>query len=511
MTPGLYDAYYLPPGVAGDGETTVQRFGPPHDAIELRLPVVTPTAIAYWARSIAAARREYLLRRPAAQIHRALERVAERFLDPKSPARENAIAWLARSGRFSAPMVERAIDDTFRPLARGGVTRWVNAELGSAATLDRPTPDRRGVARRATSPEWVFQIYAGNVPGLPVWPLFSALAMKSAVLAKTSSQEPLLAPLLARTIAQEDETLGACIAVAWWKGGTDELDRAALRLAPAVLAFGGESAIAAVARAARADAIMVVHGPKVSVAYVAREALTRAGLKGAASRAALDVALYDQQGCLSPHAFYVERGGEVGPGAFAAALGGALEELRGDIPRGEPGAQAAARIQLYRAQARFDEATGTRGTHVLGASEGTDWTVVYEEGARFEPSPAYRTVRVHSVSGVEEAIGTLAPATRHIEAVGLEARGARRPRLAAALAAIGVPRIAPLGSLQAPTPAGTHGGVHRILQFLRWTTVERMAAKAPAKASAKAPARASASRSSAPRPWRSKRGRPRSK
>ena len=61
MTSGLYDAYYLPRGVAADGESTVQRFGPPHDAIELRLPVVTSAAIAYWARSIAAARREYLL------------------------------------------------------------------------------------------------------------------------------------------------------------------------------------------------------------------------------------------------------------------------------------------------------------------------------------------------------------------------------------------------------------------------------------------------------------------
>ena len=499
MTSGLYDAYYLPRGVAADGESTVQRFGPPHDAIELRLPVVTSAAIAYWARSIAAARREYLLCRPAAQIHRALERVAERFLEPRSAARENAVAWLERSGRFSAPMIARALDDTFRPLARGGVTRWVNAELGGASALDRPMPDRKGVACRATSPEWVFQIYAGNVPGLPVWPLFSALAMKSAVLAKTSSQEPLLAPLLARTIAEEDETLGACIAVAWWKGGTEELDRAALRLAPAVLAFGGESAIAAVARAARPDAIVVVHGPKVSVAYVAREVLTRAALKGAASRAALDVALYDQQGCLSPHAFYVERGGEVGPGAFAAALGGALEELRGGIPRGTPGPHAAAGIQLYRAQARFDEATGTRGTHVLGASEGTDWTVVYEEGARFEPSPAYRTVRVHSVSGVEEVIGVLAPEVRYIEAVGLEARGSRRPRLAASLSATGVPRIAPLGSLQTPTPAGTHGGVHRISQFLRWTTVERMVA------------RASASRPSAPRSRRSTRGKSRSK
>jgi len=64
---------------------------------------------------------------------------------------------------------------------------------------------------------------------------------------------------------------------------------------------------------------VVLQGPKVSVAYVSSASLTRSGLGGLAARAAFDVALYDQQGCLSPHAIYVQRGGEVGPAAFAAA------------------------------------------------------------------------------------------------------------------------------------------------------------------------------------------------
>ncbi len=498
MTRGLFDAFYLPPGVEGDAETTVQRFGPPHDAIELRLPCVTPASLRIWIDSIRAARESRLRCRPAAEIHRALERVAERFLDPDNPARRNAVAWLARSGRFSVPMVERALEDTFRPLAGGGVTRWVAAELGSTLALDRPTPDRRGVLRRAYGPEWMLQVYAGNVPGLPVWPFYSALAMKSALLAKPSSQEPLLAPLLARTIAEEDPDLGACIAVAWWKGGTDELDRAAIQCAPAVLAFGGDTAVASVAREAREDATVVIHGPKVSVGYVARSALTRAGLRRAAARAAYDVALYDQQGCLSPHAFYVERGGEVGPAAFAAALGSELEALRDGLPRSEPGPATAARIQLYRAQARFEEATGERGAHVLGSTEGTDWTVVYDDGARFEPTPAYRTVRVHAVGGVEEVAEALASSARFIETIALEAKGKERRALAASLAATGVPRVAPLGSLQRPLLLGTHGGVYRLLPFLRWTTVEGLG-PGPA-------VRASASRPSGPRSRRSGRG-----
>ena len=472
MTQGLFDAFYLPPALAAEAETTVQRFGPAHDAVELRLLTVTPAAIERWIDGIRAARAEHLANRPAAEIHKALERVAHRFLDPTGPARRNAIAWLARMGRFSTPMIEQALDDTFWPLAGGGVSRWVASELGSADALDAPQPDRRGVLRRAFGPEWMLQVYAGNVPGLPVWPLYSALAMKSALFAKASSQEPVLAALLARAIAEEDEALGDCIAVVWWKGGTVDLDRAAIKDAPAVLAFGGEYAIASVAREAHPEARLVLQGPRVSVSYVSSASLTKANLSPLAQRAAYDVALYDQQGCLSPHAIYVERGGDVGPAAFAAALGAALEALKDGLPRGAIEAEHAARVQLYRAQARFEEAQGTRGTRVLTSDEGTDWTLIYEDGARFEPTPAYRTIRVHSVSGPDEVVDVLRPEAHWIEAIGLETRGNERAGLATVFAGTGIPRITAVGSLQRPELTGTHGGVHRLLPFLRWSTIE---------------------------------------
>jgi len=477
MTQGLFDAFYLPPALAETAETSVQRFGPAHDSVELRLATVSPAVIPDWIEALRTARAELIAQRSAAEVHRTLERVAQRFQNRDDAARRNAVDWLARMGRFSPPMIEQALMDTFEPLTSGGVSRWVASELGSASALDAPTPDRHGVPRLAFGPEWMLQIYAGNVPGLPVWPFYSALAMRTALFAKTSSQEPVLAPLLARTIAEEDPLLGACALVVWWKGGTTELDRAALERAPAVLAFGGENAITSIAREANPEAKVVLQGPKVSVAYVASSSLTRTGLAALAARAAYDIALYDQQGCLSPHAIYVERGGQVGPAAFASALGGALEQLRDGLPRRTPGPREAARVQLYRAQAHFEEALDDRGTRVLASAEGTDWTLVYEDGARFEPTPAYRTVRVHAISKPEEVVEALRPAVPWIEAIGLDAKGSDRRKLAAAFAATGVPRVTSLGSLQRPELTGTHGGVHRLLPFVRWSTIESGAAK----------------------------------
>src|SRR5262245_35786359 len=154
MTQGLFDAFYLPPALAGTAETSVQRFGPAHDSVELRLATVSPSVIPAWVEALRSARAELVAQRAAAEVHRALERVAQRFLRPEDAARRNAVAWLARMGRFSPPMIEQALLDTFEPLTSGGVSRWVASELGSASALDAPAPDRHGVPRLAFGPEW---------------------------------------------------------------------------------------------------------------------------------------------------------------------------------------------------------------------------------------------------------------------------------------------------------------------------------------------------------------------
>jgi hypothetical protein len=202
----------------------------------------------------------------------------------------------------------------------------------------------------------------------------------------------------------------------------------------------------------------------------------------------------------------VERRGAVSPVDFAAALGEALESFAGMLPRREPTATEAAAIQMARAQARFAAAAAGDRTGAAGPSRGgvfashggTHWTVVCENGARFEPGPAHRSVRVHAIESPEEFERAIAPDARYVEALALEEAGPRRAALAARFAAIGLPRIAAVGALQRPSPLSTHGGVRRLLPFVNWTTVE--SAKPPAVLAArpaKSPATPPASRPSA--------------
>jgi len=118
------------------------------------------------------------------------------------------------------------------------------------------------------------------------------------------------------------------------------------------------------------------------------------------------------------------------------------------------------------------DAASRGAPRVLESPRATTWTVVLEDRARFEPGPAHRTVRIHAVDGPEEVVRALQPSIRYVEAIGLEARGPERVRLAGVFTSLGVPRIAPVGQLQRPSPLGTHGGVRRLLPFVTWSSVE---------------------------------------
>src|SRR5690606_4508868 len=79
----------------------------------------------------------------------------------------------------------------------------------------------------------------------------------------------------------------------------------------------------------------VPHGSGLGLAVVDRTALTHIDdAEDAARRLALDVAAYDQLGCLSPHAALVSAGERIGPEVFAQLLFGALADLSATLPRG---------------------------------------------------------------------------------------------------------------------------------------------------------------------------------
>ena len=209
------------------------------------------------------------------------------------------------------------------------------------------------------------------------------------------------------------------------------------------------------------------HGHRLSVAVLGEAALEGQDLADAAAALALDVALWDQQGCLSPVALYV-LGAERVPDALVSALAEAFAAAASRWPRGRTLPDATARFAVERDTAELRAAAGAD----VRVARGRDFALVAEPDAAFRGSPLHRFLRIHPAPDVAALLGALTPLGPHLAAVGVAGLGPLAGRLEPQLAALGAARICPLGVLQAPPLDWCHDGPGVLLPLAHLTDVE---------------------------------------
>lgn len=455
-----FDAWWLPDAPSDLAFDTVQA-----GAVQCRYPVPTSALIEGTVRSLRIAG-SALGQRPVATIVTAVDAAAGRLLDPEDPIRRDADRLLRAATGYSEAMTALVIERMAADWRAGPTRRLLRAELGDAAVLDGfvSVGDDRQV--RAYGPRLAFHVFAGNVPGVAVTSLVRTLLVKTPSLGKLGSGEPILPVLFARALDSVDPALARALAVTYWPGGTSGVERPLLEAADAVIIYGGAEAVSSIRSLAPDHSRLLTHGPRFSVGLVSREALTDdPALPVHVARA---VATFDQQGCVSPHAIWVEDP-EGGADRFADAVADAFRRLETELPRGHITPPEAARIQQERGAAALRSHDGS--TRLL-ASEGTDWTVVLDRDITLRPSCLNRFVRIHPAHELEQAIDALTPTGHQLQSVAIAAPAERRAALAHRLATIGATRITSFDRIPWPPPDWHHDGRGPLTELLRWVDLE---------------------------------------
>ncbi|MFN8559345.1 MAG: acyl-CoA reductase [Dehalococcoidia bacterium] len=274
-----------------------------------------------------------------------------------------------------------------------------------------------GGAEHARGPGLTFVSLAGNVLHVAVEAVVVALLTKSACFLKAASRDRCSRrcwPALGRA----DRRLGAALAVAWWPGGDTEFEAAATAAAGAVIAYGSAAAVESLRARVPAGARFVAHGPKVSLAVVEAGSCTW----DTARALALDISVYDQQGCVAPHTVYVVS--DSGAAArFAGLLAGAMATVQAELPAGRLGAADAVAIQQARGAAEF-----APGAAVHAPNGGAEWTVVFEPAPDFRGSCLNRVVYVKPLSDLGALPGAVHSVDGLVQTVGVAGSRIRRGR-----------------------------------------------------------------------------------
>jgi hypothetical protein len=259
--------------------------------------------------------------------------------------------------------------------------------------------------------------------------------------------------------------------LAAWPGGSKELEAALFSHATCVTATGGDETLAAVRNQIPGGVRFIGYGHRLSFAYVTAEMLSAFTLPRIVAKAADDISAWDQLGCLSPHAIYVETGGAVGPEHFAELLATELAKREASHPRGELSFDQHANISRHRNFYKV-RATQSPETRLWHSEESTAWSVVFEADPEFRPSCLNRFIFVKAVVDLDQLFLGIDKLREKVSTVGLAAAGARAQKIANAFSEWGVTRICPIGQMQNPPLRWRHDGRPPLGELVIWSDWE---------------------------------------
>lgn len=454
----------------GEFDACVRRERLTFGALHVDAPAPTPEQASALARRAAEHAERTVGAWPVARVVDALDRTVERLLDRSDPQRRRMDALLPVVSGYDAEMVGLGLSGYLKTFRRPELLRFIAEDFPNPGVLDGFQPLVKGGFGRAYGPRLLAHIWAGNMPGLPLWTIVAGLLVKSGGVGKVASGEPLFAGWFMEALGEVEPDLKDCLAVVWWRGGDAAVETALFAEADVALAYGGDDALQEIKARAPATMRFLGFGHKVSFAVVAATALDAAKAQGVARRAAYDVARYDQQGCFAPHMAFVERGGAVSPARFAELLAAELKALQAKFPRRALSLAEAAGVADWRAGEEMAD-----GGRLISCPEGA-WSVSVQDADKtFRPSGLNRAVRIVAVDALAEVAPIVAPYRPWLQTVGVAATPRETFDLANALGAVGVTRIAALGDMTAPEAGWHHDGRFNLADLVRMVEIDQRA------------------------------------
>jgi hypothetical protein len=436
---------------------------------------LTPQLISEACQTLKQNREKFLATHSTASIIEILAKLGREWLDPEFRFRREVLEQGPAHTGFGRETLAAGLDHFFAQFTPENLEALVVQDLGSLQRLDEISAsdaerkeDRSSIARGHSL---LVHVTGGVLPNPPFMSMILGLLARSAQFVKCATGASFLPRMFAHSLYSVQPKLGACLELAEWKGGSTDLEEALFAEAGCVTATGSDESLAEIRKRLPGRVRFVGYGHKLSLAYLTRESLDKHGAEKIAASLAEDVAAWNQLGCLSPHAVFVETGANASPRDFADVLAQQLAAREESHPRGPVAPQTAAAIttrrMFYQVRASADP-----DTQIWASPESTAWTVVLDASPDFQASCLHRFIFVKPVESPDGFLASTASVQGRISTVGIAAPMARAQEISRWLADAGVSRICRVGNMQKPPLTWRHDGRPSLGELVTWTDIE---------------------------------------
>ena len=303
---------------------------------------------------------------------------------------------------------------------------------GNIGYMDKflPFPDSDKHYLKANARGLVCHWLAGNVQILGMFALVQSIISKNLNLLKVSSRDDgVFIEILnefkgvryttesGHTVTGDD--LLKTISVVYFSRHAGKLGEEMSKEADVRIAWGGRESVETVSGyPARYNAETVIFGPKLSYSVISKEELSSVQeAKKLARKVSVDVSVFDQTGCASPHNLYIEEGGVVSPEKFCDILGDSMTKTELQIPKPLMSPEQVSQIHSIRGVYDF------KG--IVKGSETMSWTILLDDLDEIDKPVYSRVLFVHKVKSIMDSlkyidentqtIGIAAPKEKAIE------------------------------------------------------------------------------------------------
>ncbi|MCB9707679.1 MAG: hypothetical protein H6714_02655 [Myxococcales bacterium] len=389
---------------------------------------------------------------PKDAIIRALAATAALLSDPNSSWGRKARATLPSSTGLSAEMVDYGLEHAVR-----------GSNVGSLENLQRKMlPSSEQI--RAVTGQLCLVIGAGNVFTAAWRAAVEPLLHGYATLLKVSSQDSIFPKLIHEVFMHVAPEIGRAFSIVEFKGGTLHIEQLLFDAADVVVAYGSDDTIASIQQRLPLNTRFIPHGHGVGAAYISSDYLaTTRDLEAACGALALDIAAYDQRGCMSPAGVWVDSNGRFGAHDVATMLvTHSMPMLSQALPRGSLDIHAATQELQWRGVA------AVQGELTVGF----DFSLCHlDETVPWWPTPGYRNVGIWDCKSLDHLSASLVPFGVHLKTLGIAGHADTRRQIASRLSFPLAPRICPIGNMQKPPIDSISDGHSLSHGYSRWLEI----------------------------------------
>lgn len=253
-----------------------------------------------------------LMETPMHEIIDFLAEVGKRLRLEDNTYLQESFELALRAGGLAEPILRGVYDDLPHMFDPKALTEQIDRTVG-IDHLDGwvPADGEHSHCRVRAVGTRQLHITAGNVPVVAALTIARAALTKSDCLIKSPSNDPLTANAVARTLidVDADHPVTKHIAVAYWKGGDEEMDKQIVRVSriDKITAWGGMSSVKHIQKFLTPGIDLTALNPKFSMSVIGKEALeSEEAMEEAATGIAVISGFYNQTACSNTRIVYVE-------------------------------------------------------------------------------------------------------------------------------------------------------------------------------------------------------------